>query len=179
MIKSKKQKRKQKQEWKKKKENKSITCFVYRFRSFKMKRRICIHLGGAAVDRYRADLGLSTFNDGRGIFDWNAAVVDGVGVGVAELFNVGGGDGATTTDGEIPRLMLPVRLPLLNFGLDTITGLLVVAAAVALANTFDTGVRRGVAVVAADIDDGDGDCVLSVDVFDDGNLAVTADDAFR
>jgi hypothetical protein len=33
------------------------------------------YFDGRVVERYRADLGLSTFNDGRGIFDWN--VVDG------------------------------------------------------------------------------------------------------
>jgi hypothetical protein len=129
-----------------------------------------IHLGGSAVDRYRADFGLSTFSDGRGIFDWNAVELDDV---VAVVFNDGGGDGATATDGEIPRLIEPVRFPLFNFGLETITGLLDVAAAVALANTFDTGGRR----VAADV--GAGDCVLTVCDLGDGNFAVTAEEAFR
>jgi hypothetical protein len=60
------------------------------------------------VDRYRADLGLSTFNDGRGIFDWNVVLVADV---VPGVLIVGGGDGATTTDGEIARLIVPDRFP--------------------------------------------------------------------
>ncbi len=128
-------------------------------------------MGGSAVDRYRADFGLSTFKDGRGIFDWNVVVVvvDGV---VPAVFNVGGGDGATTTEGEIPRLAAPVRFPLFNFGLETITGLFVVAAAVALANTFDT---RGLRAAGG----GAGDVVLAVCGFDAGNFAVTAEAVFR
>ncbi len=82
---------------------------------------------GGAVDRYRADLGLSTFNEGRGILEWNGDVADG---GVPVVFSVGGGDGATTTDGDIPRLIVPVRFPLFNLGLGTITGLLVAAVVV-------------------------------------------------
>ena len=54
-------------------------------------------MGGSAVERYRADFGLSTFNDGRGIFEWNVGLV------VVVVFIAGGGDGATTTDGEIAR----------------------------------------------------------------------------
>ncbi len=119
-------------------------------------------MGGAAVDRYRADFGLSTFNDGRGIFDWNV-VVPVVGA-------VGGGDGATTTEGEIPLLIGFVRFPLFTFGVEIITGLVVVvAAAVALANTFDKRGRR----------DTDGDAVPMVCGLDDGNLAVTAEEPFR
>ncbi|CAF0807805.1 unnamed protein product [Adineta ricciae] len=127
-----------------------------------------IHLGGTAVDRYRADLGLSTFKDGRGIFDWNVAVVveDGV---VPVVFTVGGGDGAITTDGDIPRLIAPVRAPFVDFGAETMTGLFVVAAADALANTLDKRGRRAVA----------GDAVPVVCGFDDGSFAVTAEEVFR
>lgn len=49
-------------------------------------------------------MGLSTFNDGRGIFDWNADE------DVPAVFNVGGGDGDTTTDGDMPRRIVPVRV---------------------------------------------------------------------
>jgi hypothetical protein len=112
-------------------------------------------------------LGLSTFNDGRGIFDWNVVLVADV---VPGVFIVGGGDGATTTDGEIARLIVPDRFPWFNFGLATITGLLDLAAAVALANTFDTGGLRGGAA---------GDAALVICGLGDGNLAVTIEDAFR
>jgi len=39
------------------------------------------YLDGSVVQRYRTDLGLSTFNDGRGIFDWNVWIdsIDGPG----------------------------------------------------------------------------------------------------
>lgn len=33
-----------------------------------------LHLGAGAAERYRADFGLSTFNERRGIFDWNGTV---------------------------------------------------------------------------------------------------------
>ena len=91
---------------------------------------------------------------------------------------VGGGDGATTTDGEIPRRIEPDRLVLLNFGLATITGLLVVvAAAFALENTLESRGRRGVVALAAA---GDGDRIVVGPVgFGVGNFAVTADDDLR
>ena len=38
------------------------------------KREEELHLGAGAAERYRADFGLSTFNEGRGIFDWNSVV---------------------------------------------------------------------------------------------------------
>lgn len=90
---------------------------------------------------------------------------------------VGGGDGATTTDGEIPRRIEPDRLVLVNFGLATITGLLiVVAAAFALENTLESRGRRGVVAVAPA---GDGDRIVEPAGFGVGNLAVTAEDDFR
>ena len=91
---------------------------------------------------------------------------------------VGGGDGATTTDGEIPRRIEPDRLVLFNFGLATITGLLVVvAAALALENTLESRGRRGVVALAAAA--GDGDRIVEPAGFGVGNLAVTAEDDFR
>ena len=48
------------------------------------------------------------------------------------VLSVGGGDGATTTDGEIPRRIVPVRGVLLGFGLETITGFVAEAFANAL-----------------------------------------------
>jgi hypothetical protein len=59
---------KKKQAKVKKKGKKSNHMFLYRFRSFETKKNSIYFVGGA-VDRYRADFGLSTFNDGRGIFD--------------------------------------------------------------------------------------------------------------
>ena len=82
----------------------------------------------------------------------------------------GGGDGATTTDGEMPRRIEPDRLPLASLGLATITGLLdAVAAAVALAKTLDKRGRRATAGDGARTDGG----------FELGNFPVTADGGFR
>ena len=96
---------------KKKETNKQTITFV-------LKTEGIFYFGGGAVERYRADIGLSTFNDGRGIFDWNVAV--------------------PTTDGETPR---PVRFPwVCNVGLGTTSGLFVVP--IGVANTSDKRGRR-------------------------------------
>lgn len=94
---------------------------------------------------------------------------------------VGGGEGATTTDGEIPRRMEPDRVLLFNFGLATITGLLViVAAAVALRKTLEPRGRRLAVVDAFEVAPaGDGARTLLIFVFGVGNRAVTADEVFR
>lgn len=159
-IKSEKKKQKTEKEWK----ESNHMFYVGSDLSKWKKKEKTIHFVGGAVDRYRADFGLSTFNDGRGIFDWNVDETDGA---VPVVFNVdggGGGGGATATDGETPRLVVPpVRFPLLW----VITGLLVVAAVVL---ACELGVRdRGAA----------GDKILPVCGLGVGNLAVTADKVFR
>ena len=94
---------------------------------------------------------------------------------VAAVFTAGGGDGATTTDGEIPRRIEPDRLPLITLGLETITGLFDGAAAAdALAKTLD---KRGRRVTAGDVTAGDGTRIVGG--FDGGNFPVTADGVFR
>jgi hypothetical protein len=64
MIKKRKKKRQTK-----KREKKQSHLFYIGSDLAKMKNKQTIYFVGGAVDRYRADLGLSTFNDGRGIFD--------------------------------------------------------------------------------------------------------------
>jgi hypothetical protein len=81
------------------------------------------YFDGGAVERYRADNGLSTFNDGRGIFDWNVVVKPAVFTD------------ATTTDGETVRFLL-----VFDFGLGTTAGLFVIS--VGLTNTLDKRGRR-------------------------------------
>ena len=102
------------------------------------------YLGGAAVERYRADFGLSTLSEGRGIFDWNVECADAV------LFGAdGGGVGAMGTDGEIARRIEPDRVPLGALELATMTGLVVFAVAVGLAKTL---LRRGRVFTAGEAD---------------------------
>lgn len=148
--------------------DKAITCWR-ESQIFRNEHEETIHLGGAAVDRYRADLGLSTFKDGRGIFDWNAFEAAAA-VVVVDGFSVGGGVGVTATDGEMPRLIVPVRVTLVDFGVDTMTGLLALAAAEALAKTLD---RRGRRAVAGDATEPGCGFVA------DGSFAVTAEEDFR
>ena len=96
------------------------------------------------MERYRADFGLSTLSDGRGIFDWNVELA------AAELFGAaGGGVGAMATDGEIARRIEPDRVPLGALELATITGLVLFAVAVALAKTL---LRRGRLFTAGEAD---------------------------
>lgn len=94
---------------------------------------------------------------------------------VAAVFMAGGGDGATNTDGEMPRRIEPDRLPLATLGLATITGLFDVAAAAdALAKTLD---KRGRRDTAGDVTAGDGTRIVGG--FDVGNFPVTAEGVFR
>ena len=95
------------------------------------------------MERYRADFGLSTLSDGRGIFDWNVELA------VAELFGADGGVGAMATDGEMARRIEPDRVPLWALELATITGLVVFAVVVALAKTL---LRRGRVFTAGEAD---------------------------
>ena len=86
------------------------------------------------------------------------------------VFKVGGGDGATATAGDIPRRIAPVRVLWLVFGLEIMTGFVVVVVAGVLLDVLGVRGRRFGAGV------GDANrvgCGLGA-----GSLAVTADDGF-
>jgi hypothetical protein len=69
LIMIKKQKKKEANKEKKREKKESHLFYIGSDLSKRKTNKQTIYFVEGAVDRYRADLGLSTFNDGRGIFD--------------------------------------------------------------------------------------------------------------